>query len=112
MSLGVARFVGVELPYRLHPVGTERKRHGRAVRTPQEMPYDRSSSSKRRKAGRWYLTDEELIEALGEAYDSAVDSASLAAHGGEHSAEEISTMLDRAAMLHLALEKILATSGA
>jgi hypothetical protein len=68
--------------------------------------------NKRRKAGGWYLTDAELFEALGEAYDSAMDSASLEAHGGEHSAEEIGTMLDRAAMLRLALEKILATSGA
>jgi hypothetical protein len=62
--------------------------------------------NKRRKAGGRYLTDQELLEALEEAYDSALDRASLEAYGGKHSTEEIGAMVDRAGLLRLALEYI------
>ena len=62
--------------------------------------------NKRRKAGGWYLTDEELSVALEEAYESALDSASLEVYEGRYTAEEIHTPVDRAEIIQLAFEKI------
>src|SRR5215467_292797 len=60
----------------------------------------------RRKAGGWYLTDEELSAALAEAYASALDSASLEVYEGKYTAEEMCTMVDRAKILQRAFEQI------
>jgi hypothetical protein len=62
--------------------------------------------NKRRKAGGWYLTDEELSAALEEAYESALDSASLEAYEGQYTAEELCTMVDRAETIRRAFEHI------
>jgi hypothetical protein len=62
--------------------------------------------NKRRKAGGWYLTDEELSAALEEAYESALDSASLEAYEGQYTAEELCTMVDRAEIIRRAFEQI------
>jgi len=62
--------------------------------------------NKRRKAGGWYLTDEELRAALEEAYESALDSASLEVYEGKYAAEELRAMLRRAEIIQIAFEKI------
>jgi uncharacterized protein DUF29 len=66
--------------------------------------------NKRRKAGGWYLTNEELQAALQEVYDPALDTASLEAFGGEHTGEEITGMINRAEILDSAFEKIMQQS--
>ncbi|MBI1930268.1 DUF29 family protein [Candidatus Poribacteria bacterium] len=67
--------------------------------------------NKRRKAGGGYLTNVELLEALEDAYESALDSASLEAFGGRYTAEEIGTMVERSDVIKLAFEKILEQVG-
>lgn len=62
--------------------------------------------NKRRKAGGWYLTNEELFASLKEAYEPALDTASLEAFGGKHTAEELNSMVNQAEVLNLAFEKI------
>ena len=62
--------------------------------------------NKRRKAGGWYLTEEELYVASEEAYASALDSAALEALGGRYTTEEISPMLDRSEMIRWALQQM------
>ena len=77
------------------------------------MQCDRSSGAIRdaRKAGGWYLTDAELLEALEEAYASALDSASLEVFGGTSTAEELGTMVEREAIIGLAFEKLRTVGG-
>ena len=62
--------------------------------------------NKRRKAGGWYLTAEELSAALEEVYESALDSASLEVYEGKYTAEEMCTMVDRAKIIQRAFEHI------
>lgn len=62
--------------------------------------------NKRRKAEGWYLTDAELFEALEEACDSALDTASLEVFGGKHTAEEICSRIDRSDIIRRAFEEI------
>ena len=62
--------------------------------------------NKRRKAGGWYLTEEELYIASEEAYASALDSAALEALGGQYTTEEISAMIDRPEMIRWALQQM------
>jgi len=50
--------------------------------------------NKRRKAGGWYLSSEELAEALREAYAPALDWAALEAFGGAYTAEQLRSMHD------------------
>lgn len=64
-------------------------------------------TNKRRKAGGWYLTNEELQAALQEAYDPALDFASLEAFEGRQTAEEISSMISKEEILDAAFEKIM-----
>jgi predicted house-cleaning noncanonical NTP pyrophosphatase (MazG superfamily) len=63
-------------------------------------------TNRRRKAGGSYLTDEELLETLEGAYESALDNASLEAFEGKHTTEEIASMINRSDIIQLALEKI------
>jgi len=66
--------------------------------------------NKRRKAGGWYLTNEELRVALLEAYAPALDTASLEAFEGTHTPEEIDSMTNRAAILDSAFARIVRQS--
>ncbi len=66
--------------------------------------------NKRRKAGGWYLTNEELRTALQEAYDPALDTASLEAFGGKHTGEEIDVMINKAEIIDSAFDKIVQQS--
>ena len=62
--------------------------------------------NKRRKAGGWYLTTQELRTALEETYESALDSASLETLAGQYTAEELDSLVDRTAITTLAWEKM------
>ena len=62
--------------------------------------------NKRRKAGVWYLTAQELRAALEETYESALDNASLETLEGQYTAEGLAVIVDRMAVTALAWEKI------
>ena len=62
--------------------------------------------NKRRKAGGWYLTTQELRAALEETYESALDSASLETLAGQYTDEELDSLVDRTAITTLAWEKM------
>ncbi len=59
--------------------------------------------NKRRKAGGYYLNITELEEILAEAYDQALDNATLEAFGGIYDAIALGNMVDRPALLKQAL---------
>ena len=59
--------------------------------------------NKRRKAGGWFLTTEELREALEEVYDDAVDRAAFEAFKGQYAMDELAAMLNRQEVLAQAL---------
>lgn len=62
--------------------------------------------NKRRKAGGWLLTKEELLEALEEVYDDAVDRAAFEAFEGQYTTHELAAMLNRQEVLAQALTLI------
>jgi hypothetical protein len=65
-----------------------------------------ATHNKRRKAGGWYLTRDELVETLREAYELALDRAALEAFGGTYTAAEVRAMHDPAALLQEAIQRI------
>jgi 6-pyruvoyl-tetrahydropterin synthase len=67
-------------------------------------------SNKRRKAGGNYLTTEELMETLVDAYKSALDDAALEAFEGRYEAEEIALMVERTTIINQAIALILGDS--
>ena len=62
--------------------------------------------NKRRKAGGWYLSNQELYEALEEVYDAALRRASLEACEGVYTAAQLAVMHERRQVLHDAWDKI------
>ena len=64
-------------------------------------------SNQRRKAKGNYLTEEELLETISDAYESALREAAIEAFEGRYEAEEISEMVDREEMIKTALDLIL-----
>lgn len=62
--------------------------------------------NKRRKAGGWFLTVEELREALEEVYDDAVARAAFQAFEGQYTADELAAMVQRPTVLEQALQLI------
>jgi len=62
--------------------------------------------NKRRKAGGYYLTREELFETLQEAYLNAVDEASLEVEAGRYEPEELAQMLNPEEILNQAMSLI------
>ena len=64
------------------------------------------SKNKRRKAGGYYLQPEELRLALEEAYEPALNAASLEVAEGIYDPETLGEMIDRTAILDLALTYI------
>ena len=62
--------------------------------------------NKRRQAGGWYLSDENLSALLAETYESALDWASLEVHEGVHGADELARLHDQEALLAGALGMI------
>jgi hypothetical protein len=67
-------------------------------------------TNKRRKANGNYLTETELQETLEDAYQSALDQASLEAFEGRYEADEIATMIDRNTIINQAFTLILEDS--
>ena len=63
--------------------------------------------NKRRKAGGYYLTPEELLETLAEAYLNAIDEASLEVEEGRYEPEELEKLVNREEIINRALTLIL-----
>jgi hypothetical protein len=63
--------------------------------------------NKRRKAGGYYLTPEELSIALEEAYPDAIDQASLEVEEGRYEPEELQQLVNQEEILNRALALIL-----
>ena len=63
--------------------------------------------NKRRKAGDYYLTTEELVETLEEAYLNALDEASLEVEEGRYEPEELEKLINKEEILNRALALIL-----
>jgi hypothetical protein len=62
--------------------------------------------NKRRKAGGWYLNDDELRETLDEVFDLALRASSREIEEGIYSPDELASRLDREALLEDALTQI------
>lgn len=65
-------------------------------------------ANKRRKAGGFYLTKEELTEAANEIFDTALIRASLEAFGGAYDESELEAKIDRSAIKQEALDMVFA----
>ncbi|WP_413173979.1 DUF29 family protein [Anabaena azotica] len=63
--------------------------------------------NKRRKSGVYYLTKEELLETLEEAYLNAIDEASLEVKEGLYEAEELEKLVNKLEIINHALDLIL-----
>lgn len=63
--------------------------------------------NKRRKAGGYYLTRDELIETLEEAYLNAIDQASLEVEEGRYEPEELAQKVNKENIINYALALIL-----
>ncbi len=63
--------------------------------------------NKRRKSGGYYLTSQELLETLEEAYFNAIDQASLEVKEGEYKPDELEMLVDREGIINQALGLIL-----
>ncbi|MEH2191721.1 MAG: DUF29 family protein [Nostoc sp.] len=64
--------------------------------------------NKRRKAGGYYLTSEELLEILAEAYLNAIDEATLEVAEGRYEPEELEKLVNQEEIINRALGLILA----
>lgn len=64
-------------------------------------------TNNRPKAKGTYLTEEELEETLQDAYDSALDRASLEAFEGAYDADEIGAMVEKEEIIQRAIDLIL-----
>jgi hypothetical protein len=64
-------------------------------------------TNKRHKAKGNYLTEEELLETLEDAYDSALRDAAIEAFEGRYEAEEIGEMVNREEIIKKAMGLIL-----
>ncbi|MEH1872757.1 DUF29 family protein [Nostoc sp.] len=63
--------------------------------------------NKRRKAGGYYLTPEELLETLTEAYLNAIDQATLEVEEGRYEVEELEKLVNQKEIINRALTLIL-----
>jgi hypothetical protein len=64
-------------------------------------------TNKRHKAKGNYLTEEELLETLEDAYDSALRDAAIEAFEGRYEAEEVEKMVKREEIIKKAMDFIL-----
>ncbi|MEB3280881.1 MAG: DUF29 family protein [Lyngbya sp.] len=62
--------------------------------------------NKRRKAGGYYLNQEELLETLEEAYLNAIDQASLEVEEGRYEPQELEQLVNREELLNQAMKLI------
>jgi hypothetical protein len=61
-------------------------------------------TNKRRKSGGYYASEEELIEILDDAFDTAIRKAALEVFEGRYTSEELQTLIDPIALRNRALE--------
>ncbi|WP_254564104.1 DUF29 family protein [Oscillatoria sp. HE19RPO] len=66
--------------------------------------------NKRRKAGGYYLSREELLETVEEAYINAIDEASLEVEEGRYEVRELEEKVNRAELIDRALGLMTAES--
>ncbi len=66
--------------------------------------------NKRRKAGGYYLSWEELLETVEEAYINAIDEASLEVEEGRYEVRELEEKVNRAELIDRALGLMTAES--
>jgi len=64
------------------------------------------TKNKRRKAGGYYLTPEELRLALEEAYPTAIDKASLEVEEGRYEPEELAQKVNQESIINQSLALI------
>ena len=67
--------------------------------------------NRRRKAGGWYIPADDLLEALADVYEHALDSAAAEALGGAHTAASLGGLVDRESVLAQAYEMIIAAQA-
>jgi hypothetical protein len=72
--------------------------------------FEIQKTNRRRKAGGCYLSEQELGEALAEAYPVALSGAAAEAFGGCYRPQQLAQMVDRQAILAQAIALILANS--
>lgn len=60
--------------------------------------------NKRRKAGGYYLSEEELLAVLEEALPDALDQACLEVASGQYDAEELADLIDKETIISQALQ--------
>ncbi len=65
-----------------------------------------AATNKRRKSGGHYLNEDGLGEALGQMWASALRWAALEAFEGIYTAEQLAAMVDREALLEVAMQRI------
>ncbi|MEH1883272.1 DUF29 family protein [Nostoc sp.] len=63
--------------------------------------------NKRRKVSGYYLTPEELLETLAEAYLNAIDEATLEVEEGRYESEELEKLINQEEIINRALALIL-----
>ncbi|MEP0886292.1 DUF29 domain-containing protein [Trichocoleus sp. ST-U3] len=63
--------------------------------------------NKRRKSGGYYLTQEELVETLEDAYLNALDEASLEVEEGRYLLDELEQLVNKEEILNRALALVL-----
>jgi hypothetical protein len=63
--------------------------------------------NKRRNAGGYYLTQDELLSSLQEVFSDAVDQASLEVSNGKYNPEQLLAVVDRNAIIDTAMNLIL-----
>lgn len=68
--------------------------------------YEIQKTNRRRKAGGSYLVEQELREAIADAYQVALSGAAVEAFGGCYTATQLSAMLDRDSVIQEALSLI------
>lgn len=64
-------------------------------------------ANKRRKAGGNYITQSEIRETLEDAYETALNQASLEAFEGRHEASSIAAMVDRSEIIDRSIDLII-----
>ena len=69
-------------------------------------------TNQRRKAKGTYLTEEELLETLEDAYESALREAALEAFEGKYEARELGKMVKKEALITIAMDLILERKSA
>jgi hypothetical protein len=73
--------------------------------------YEIQKTNRRRKAGGNYLIEEEMREAIADAYRVALSGAAAVSFGGCYTVIQLSEMIDRTEIINSAMELILSATG-